>query len=84
MAAQRQKMLLPAYLRNILIDAVVKSFEEYNIAYFGVATHGIIYNKLKLFPMIFQYFEWRKGGLESKLIGLRTKQTRLPTQLPLM
>ena len=32
------------------IDAVPKSFEENDIAYFGVATDGSNHNKLKLFP----------------------------------
>ena len=34
------------------IDAVLKSFEENDVAYFGVATDGSNHNELKLFPII--------------------------------
>ena len=44
--------MLLAYLRNILSDAELKSFEENVIAYFGVATDGSNHNDLKLFPII--------------------------------
>ena len=30
-------------------------------------------NKLKLFPVIVQYFDWKKGGLQSKLIEFTNK-----------
>ena len=66
------------------IDAVLKSFEENDIAYFGVATDGSNHNELKLFPLIIQYFDWWKSGLLSKLTEFINKATRLPTQLPLM
>ena len=55
------------------IDAVLKSFEENDIAYFDVATNGSNHNELKLFPIITQYFDWRKGGLQSKLIEFSNK-----------
>ena len=84
MVAQKQKKLLLAYLAQYSIDAVLKSFEENEIAYFGVATDGSNHNELKLFRRIIQYFDCRKGGLQSKLISLQTWHTRLPTQLPLM
>ena len=60
-------------MRNSLIDAVVKIFEENNIEYFGVATVSSNRNELKLFPIFIQYFEWRKGGLQSKLIEFTNK-----------
>ena len=54
------------------IDAILKSYEN-DIAYFGVATDGTNHNELKLFPIIIQYFDWRKGGLQSKLIEFTNK-----------
>ena len=60
-------------LAQYSIDAVLKSFEENDIAYFGVATDGNNHNELKLFPIIIQYFDWRKGGLQSKLIEFTNK-----------
>ena len=40
--------ILPQYS----IDVVLKSFQENDIAYFGVATDGSNHNELKLFPII--------------------------------
>ena len=60
-------------LAQYSINAVLKSFEENDIAYFGVATDDSNHNKLKLFPIITQYFDWRKGGLQSKLIEFTNK-----------
>ena len=74
--------VVTSVLAQYSIDPVLKSYEN-DIAYFGVATDGTYHNELKLFPIIIQYFDWRKGGLQSKLIEF-TSQTRLPTQLPLM
>ena len=64
----KTEKVVTSILAQYSIDAFLKSFEENNIAYFGVATDGSNHNELKLFPIIFQYFDWRKGGLQSKLI----------------
>ena len=60
-------------LAQYSIDAVLKSFEENGIAYFGIAIDGNNHNELKLFPIIIQYFDWREGGLQSKLIEFTNK-----------
>ena len=49
-------------LAQYSVDAVLKSFEENDIAYFGVATDGSNHNELKLFPINIQYYNCRKGG----------------------
>ena len=59
-------------LAQYSIDAVLKSFED-DIAYFGVATDDSNHNELKLFPIIVQYFNWRKDGLQLKLIEFTNK-----------
>ena len=66
--------IVTSVLAQYSIDAVLKSFEENDITYFGVATDGSNHNELKLFPIIIQYFDWRKGGLQSKLIELTNKE----------
>ena len=53
-------------LAQYSIDVVLKSFEENDNAYFGVATDGSNHNEMKLFPATIQFFDWRKGGLQSK------------------
>ena len=55
------------------IDAVLKSFEENDIAHFSVATDGSNHTEMKLFPIIIQYFNWRKDSLQSKLIEFTNK-----------
>ena len=69
-------------LAQYSIDALLKSLEN-DIAHFGVATNGNNHNELKLFPIIIQYFGWRKGGFQLKLIKFTNKATRLSTQLSL-
>ena len=64
----KTEKVVTSVLAQYSIDAVLKSFEENNIAYFGVATDESNYIELKLLPTIIQYFNWRKGGLLSKLI----------------
>ena len=69
--------VVTSVLAQYSIDAVLKSFEENDIAYFGVATDGSNHNELKSFPIIIQYFDWRKGGLQSKLIEFTNKANEI-------
>ncbi|XP_076807661.1 uncharacterized protein LOC143450824 [Clavelina lepadiformis] len=71
----KTEKVVTSVLAQYSIDAVLKSFEENDIAYFGVATYGSNHNELKVFPIIIQYFDWRKGGLQSKLIANETADT---------
>ena len=64
--------VVTSVLAQYSIDAVLKSFEENDIVYFGVATDGSNHNELKLLSIIVQYFDWRKG-LQSKLIEFNNK-----------
>ena len=54
----KTEKVITSVLAQYSIDAVLKSFEENDIAYFGVATDGSNQNELKLFPTIIQYFDW--------------------------
>ena len=69
----KTEKVVTSVLAQYSIDAVLKSFEENDIAYFGVATDGSNHNELKLFFIIIQYFDWRKGGLQLKLIEFTNK-----------
>ena len=53
----KTEKIVSRVLAQYSIDAVLKSFEENDIAYFGVATDGSNHNELKLFPIIIQYFD---------------------------
>ena len=50
------------------IYASLKVFEENDIDLCGVATDGSNHGSVKLFPVVIQYFDWKNGGLMSKLI----------------
>ena len=69
----KTEKVVTSVLAQYSIDAVVKSFEENDIVYFGMATDGSNRNKLKLFPIVIEYFDWRKSGLQSKLIEFTNK-----------
>ena len=69
----KTQKVVTSVLAQYSLDAVLKSFKENDIAYSGVATDGSNHNELKLFPIIIQYFDWRKGGLQSKLIEFTNK-----------
>ncbi|CAM2106241.1 unnamed protein product [Caretta caretta] len=53
------------------VDVVLKMFEENDVAYCGVATEEAIPGSGKIFPVIFQYFDWKNGSLQSKLIEVQ-------------
>ena len=38
----------------------------------GVATDGSNHGSVKLFPVVIQYFDWKSGGLTSKLIEVQS------------
>nr|XP_042701979.1 uncharacterized protein LOC122172852 [Chrysemys picta bellii] len=49
------------------VDVVLKTFEENDKFYCGVATDGSNHGSVKIFPVTIQYFDWKNGGLRSKL-----------------
>lgn len=53
------------------LDVALKTLKENEIAYYGIATDGSNHVALKLFPVIIQFFYWKNGGLQSKLIEVK-------------
>ena len=47
-------------------------FEENNIDFCGVVTDGSNHGSVKLFPVVIQHFDWKNGGLMSKLIEVQS------------
>jgi len=56
-----------------LIEATLKSFDENDIAYCAIATDGSNHDELKVFPVLVQYFDWKNGGIQSKMIEFTNK-----------
>ena len=40
--------------------------------YLGVSTDGNNHKSTKLFPIVIQYFDWKNGGMQSKLLDVRS------------
>ena len=55
-----------------LIKSILNDIESGEIMYLGVATDGSNHKSTKLFPIVIQYFDWQKGGLQSKLIEVKS------------
>lgn len=42
-----------------------------DIPYCGIATDGSNHGAVKIFPIVIQYFDWKKGGVQSTLIEIK-------------
>ena len=61
------------------VQYALNDIQEHGIMYLGVATDGSNHQSIKLFPIVIQYFDWINGGLQSKLLEVRstTNETSL-------
>jgi hypothetical protein len=59
------------------VQSVLKDIEEQGILYIGVATDSSSHGAIKLFPIVIQYFNWKKGGLQSKLLEVKNTVNEL-------
>jgi hypothetical protein len=46
-------------------------FTNNTASYCGVATDARNHNAVKVFPVVIQYFDWKNGGSQSKLIEVQ-------------
>ena len=56
------------------VDTVLNDIKEYNIMYHRVATDSSNHKSTKLFPIAIQFFDWKDGGLQSKLLKVKTSK----------
>ena len=58
---------------------MLNDIQEHGITYLGVATDGSNHQLIKLFQVVIQYFDWKNGGLQSKLLEVNstTNETSL-------
>ena len=59
------------------VQSVLNDIEKQGILYIGVATDGNGHGAIKLFPIVVQYFNWKKGGLQSKLLEVKNTTNKL-------
>lgn len=64
---------IEAIINNVIgphaVNVVVESIGS--ITCFGVATDGSNHGATKLFPILVQYFDYKKGGIQTKVIELK-------------
>ena len=65
-----------AIVNNVLspmtVQYALNDIQEHGVMYLGVATDGSNHQSIKLFPIVIQYFDWINGGLQSKLLEVRS------------
>ena len=66
-------------LSPMTVKYVLNDIQEHGIMYLVVATDSSIYQSTKLFLTVVQYFDWKHGGLQSKLLEVKstTNETSL-------
>ena len=67
---------IEAIVNNVLapasVQCVLNDIEKHKIMYLGVSTDGSNHKSTKLFPIVIQYFDWKNGGMQSKLLDVRS------------
>jgi hypothetical protein len=49
------------------IENILQVFKINTVSSWGVATDTSSHNTVKVFPVVIHYFDWKNGGLQSKL-----------------
>ena len=71
-ARTKTETIVHSVLASYSVDVALKPFEDSEIAYCGVATDGSNHGTVKLFPVMIQYFDWKNGGIKSKLVEVQS------------
>ncbi|XP_030049150.1 protein FAM200B-like [Microcaecilia unicolor] len=67
-AQTKTEAIVNSVLAPHSVDVVVKALSC--VRFCGVATDGSNHGSQKLFPILIYYFDWKNGGLQSKLIDV--------------
>jgi len=57
------------------IDNIMQVFKNNTVSCCGVGTYASSQNAVKVFPVVIQYFDWKNGVLQSKLIEVQHQST---------
>ena len=67
---------IEAIVNNVTCSSVcsmcLNDIEKHEIMYLGVSTDGSNHKSTKLFPIVIQYFDWKNGGMQSKLLDVKS------------
>ena len=81
-AQTKVEAIVNRVLAPMTVQYVLNTIQEHGIMYIGVATDSSSHKSTKLFPIMIQYFDWKNGGLQSKL--LEVKHTTNKTSLTIV
>lgn len=69
-AKTKTEAIVNSVLAPDSLDSILKNIERNDIRYCGVSVDASNHGALKVFPVVIQYFDWKNGGLQSKLIEM--------------
>lgn len=68
-ARTKTEAIVNAVIAPHSVDIAQKALED--IPYCGVSTDGSNHGAVKIFPLLIQYFDWKNGGVQSKLVEVK-------------
>ena len=69
-AGTKTEAIVNAVIAPHSVEVALEALKE--IPYCGVSTDGSNHGAEKIFPLLIQYFDWKNGGLQSKLIEIKS------------
>ena len=69
-AHTKTEAIVNAVIAPHSVEVALEALEE--IPYCGVSTDGSNRGAVKIFPLLIQYFDWKNGGLQSKLLEMKS------------
>nr|XP_028566005.1 uncharacterized protein LOC114586556 isoform X1 [Podarcis muralis] len=72
-AKTKTEAIVNSVLAPDCLENVLKSIEENEVDFCGVSTGGSDHGSVKVFPIVIRYFDWKSGGLQSKIIEMQSQ-----------
>lgn len=52
------------------MEGLMETLKSYSVLYFGLSTDASNHGAQKMFPIVIQYFDYRDGGIKTKILEL--------------
>uniref|UniRef100_A0A8B9KYY9 DUF4371 domain-containing protein n=1 Tax=Astyanax mexicanus TaxID=7994 RepID=A0A8B9KYY9_ASTMX len=69
-ARTKTEAIINSVIAQHSVDVALEALQ--GISYCGVSTDGSNHGAVKLFPLLIQYYDWKNGGVQSKLIEIKS------------
>ena len=63
--------IVNSVLAPMTVQYVLKNIQEHGIMDIGIATDSSYHKSIKLFPIVIQYFVWKNGDFQPKLLEVK-------------